>query len=637
MLVASLAVALAPTAARAQRADENAVTAASDAFGTVVGTQTIGLYSPTSARGFNPTQAENLRIEGFYYDQQPQSANPYLFTGSDMRVGIAAQSYAFPSPSGIADYHLRIPSYTAGASAVLIRGPMKDYSAEVDARLPVIADTFSIGINVADAQGFDYVYALRSFKKAIAAVGRIEPAPGVEIVPFFGYVYNTERQETPYIYGSRTASVPFFQEEYLPTQRWTTWAWNQVTGGAIARIALTDTWSVRGGLCRSVDEDSTNYNDIFLSVLPNGTGDHIMDVVPARRAASYSGDLRAVYTAVDGGHRREITLAVRGRQVDREYGGDSVTDLGTGSIFQFESLPKPPIAFSPESLDSVRQSAFGFNYFEARKDTGSISFGLLRSDYRRAISTPGVPEHDEQSSVYLPTLSFTIDPGRSVTVYGSYTRGLEDSVVAPSSSQNRGELPPATPTWQADGGGRYRIGDGAQILLGGFKVHKRYFSLDTSNVYTQLGEISATGIESSATFSSKSGLRVVAGAVWLRPEVKRNVPELGGGGPVPVGPVPRTININVDYAPPNLNGLAGSLQWTALSSRVVSSDDTYALPPLVTLNVGLRYRFRMLDRPSTVRLDAGNVTNEPGVTVSPLYVVTPQLQRNYTLTVTIDL
>jgi outer membrane receptor protein involved in Fe transport len=137
--------------------------------------------------------------------------------------------------------------------------------------------------------------------------------------------------------------------------------------------------------------------------------------------------------------------------------------------------------------------------------------------------------------------------------------------------------------------------------------------------------------------TGSNGLTVVAGAVWLRPEVKRQVAELGGAGPVPVGPVPRTVNVNVDYAPAALGGLAASAQWTSLSSRVVTSDDAYSLAPLTTLNLGLRYRFRLLERACLVRLDAGNVTNEPGITISPLYVAVPQLQRNYTLTLTIDL
>jgi iron complex outermembrane receptor protein len=144
-LLFRLATVSAGPVARAQRAGENAVTAASDAFGTVVGTQTIGLYSPTNARGFSPTQAENIRIEGLYFDQQTTSSDPYLFSGTDMRVGIAAQSYAFPSPSGIADLTLRVPGDGAGASVVLIRGPLSTWSAEIDARYPLSPQAFSIG------------------------------------------------------------------------------------------------------------------------------------------------------------------------------------------------------------------------------------------------------------------------------------------------------------------------------------------------------------------------------------------------------------------------------------------------------------------------------------------------------------
>ena len=90
LIVALAAASLMARPAEAQHADENAVVAASDAFGTSVGVQTIGLYSPTSARGFSPTQAGNLRIEGLYFDQQTETSNTCLFSGSDMRIGIAA-------------------------------------------------------------------------------------------------------------------------------------------------------------------------------------------------------------------------------------------------------------------------------------------------------------------------------------------------------------------------------------------------------------------------------------------------------------------------------------------------------------------------------------------------------------------
>jgi len=85
--------------------------------------QTIGLYSPTSARGLNPTQAGNLRIEGLYLDQQTQVSNYCLFSGGDMRIGIAAQSCSSPSPTGIADYKRRSPGAQPLVSALMTRGP----------------------------------------------------------------------------------------------------------------------------------------------------------------------------------------------------------------------------------------------------------------------------------------------------------------------------------------------------------------------------------------------------------------------------------------------------------------------------------------------------------------------------------
>ncbi|MEP7245859.1 MAG: TonB-dependent receptor, partial [Gammaproteobacteria bacterium] len=64
-LVAAFAV-----PAVAQRADENAVTTAQDAFGATTGNESIGLYSETEVRGFSPVTAGNVRIEGLYFDRQ---------------------------------------------------------------------------------------------------------------------------------------------------------------------------------------------------------------------------------------------------------------------------------------------------------------------------------------------------------------------------------------------------------------------------------------------------------------------------------------------------------------------------------------------------------------------------------------
>lgn len=77
-----------------------------------------------------------------------------------------------------------------------------------------------------------------------------------------------------------------------------------------------------------------------------------------------------------------------------------------------------------------------------------------------------------------------------------------------------------------------------------------------------------------------------------------------GLGTVPVGPVPRTININIDYAPVRWGRWAAALQWTSLSSRVVTNDDQNKLPPLSMLNVSVRYSVRLFNRPCSLTTDA---------------------------------
>ena len=100
ILVGAAVVATHP--AFAQKTDNNAVTAAEDAFGKSVGDQSIGIYSDSNVRGFSPIDAGNVRIEGLYFDLQ-SNVNSRLVSGSSVRVGISAQGYNFPAPTGVID------------------------------------------------------------------------------------------------------------------------------------------------------------------------------------------------------------------------------------------------------------------------------------------------------------------------------------------------------------------------------------------------------------------------------------------------------------------------------------------------------------------------------------------------------
>src|SRR5262245_5962342 len=82
------------------RANQNVVTEAEDAFGLNVGRESIGIYNSQDVRGFSPIAAGNVRIDGLYFDPVAQFSNPAgipstLLDSVSIKVGLSAQGYPF--------------------------------------------------------------------------------------------------------------------------------------------------------------------------------------------------------------------------------------------------------------------------------------------------------------------------------------------------------------------------------------------------------------------------------------------------------------------------------------------------------------------------------------------------------------
>ena len=633
-VVTILAGCLAGAPVRAQRADQNAVTAAQDAFGTSAGNQTIGLYSMTDARGFNPQQAGNLRIEGLYFDQPSQYVNQCLAPGTTMRIGIAAQSYSFPSPTGIADLKLNSPAATAGASAVLTRGPYQEAGVLIEGQTP-LSGRLAVSGCADIGKGFLADFARHSDNVGLATVFRWRPTDHTEIVPFWSYAIGGAHAILPTVYTDGALPPPLFDIRRLASQDLTSQGWRTTTVGAILRERFTAEWTLTAGIFRSIEQDPRSFTEEYLSVLPDRSADHVLDVVPAVSATSTSGELRLSRRFGGGVHERKLELAVRGRRVNRDFGGDALVDYGTISLEDGPPPAQTAFATSATSLDETRQTDVGIVFEERWKGVGSVAVGFLRSNYRRTILDPGAAPSSGTASPWLSNFRVTLEPTKSLTFYGSLVQGLEDSALAPTIATNRGEPPPATRTRQVDAGLRYAPAEKVSVILGAFDIEKVYFNLDAANLYTALGTIRHRGLESSLNYAD-GGLTVVAGGVLLRQHVDRRLPEPGATGFASLGPVPLVLDLNLDYAPSRLHPWAGSIQWTRLSERVATADDRYWLPPLAMLSLGLRYESKLRRHPLTVRFDAANVTDARGLHLTQVGQVIPELGRRFALTIAID-
>jgi len=246
-------------AASAQRTGENAVSSAQDAFGTSVGNERVGLYSPGSARGFSPTQAGNLRLNGLYIDVQGD-LNDRLVSGSNVRVGLTAQSYPFPAPSGVADYSLRLPGAEAVASTVVGIGPFGGPRAEVDAQLP-LGDRLSIGGGIGwnDAEN---AYGGDQEVFTVAALARWRPTESLEVIPFWSLKTERGAEAQPVIFTAGSYLPPKIERRRYFGPEWALNSGDDINYGGLATLGIGD-WTLRAGLFRSIAHDNRNFSPSF--------------------------------------------------------------------------------------------------------------------------------------------------------------------------------------------------------------------------------------------------------------------------------------------------------------------------------------------------------------------------------------
>src|SRR5262245_55307273 len=147
LLIVAVATFIVTAPAFAQRADDNALSEAADAFGTTVGIETIGLYSPDEVRGFSALDAGNERLDGLYFDLQTPLTDHVIDTTA-MRVGISAQGYPLPAPTGIADFRLRRPGDQRVISALISYGAYNGHLASVDGQWSLLPKRLSLGVGV---------------------------------------------------------------------------------------------------------------------------------------------------------------------------------------------------------------------------------------------------------------------------------------------------------------------------------------------------------------------------------------------------------------------------------------------------------------------------------------------------------
>jgi iron complex outermembrane receptor protein len=608
-LAAFLALA-AGTPALAQRASENAVAQADDAFGSSVGNEEIGLYTSSNVRGFSPTAAGNIRIEGLYFDQVAE-LNPRLQESSRIRVGIAGQGYAFPAPTGVVDYLLRKPGDTVQLTSLTNVSNHGAVTLELDGAAPVMGETLSVGAGIGLNRNI-FVAGGSNYEHNEGVTARWRPAPGFEVMPFWS-------RSDVYVGKSWPSYIPngSFLPEPFPDGRFTgpDWALNRrflVNYGSIVRARLPAGLNLNMGIFRSEEKKIAQFYTLMTNLDHQGVGDMMIYSDPPTSRRSTSGEIQLVRTFTEGVRSHRAILSLRMRDRNSLYDGFDSADLGPVAINQRLHGTKPDFHYGPQTTDHVTQTTIGLAYEGLWRNVGQLGLGIQKSRYNKKTVIPGQDAVVSKDDPWLFNAALTGFVSDDLAVFGSFTRGLEESGVAPQNASNRNEALPAIKTSQKDLGIRWNMYDGAKLVVALFDIQKPYFNLDASNRFGPLGDTQNRGVEFSLSGNITPRLDIVAGAVFSQPEVTGKAVDLGAVGKHPVGIAGRKIDLHLEWRPPGFEDGSLDMGVRHSGSVVATRNNLVSIPDRTMVDLGARYRFTLHNQPASLRLSATNIFNTRG-------------------------
>lgn len=441
--VAALCSVCAAGDALAQKTSQNATTQSTDAFGRSVGNERNGLYGNSQVRGFNPVDAGNVRLGGLYIDLMDRVPQR-ISDENTVRVGIAAQGYPFPAPTGLVDYALSIVGDNAHASLDLSNSsPMsRGLGGTVEFDLPLIGNR--LGLNA----GFGGRQAVRAEGgehkvRSYGATLTFRPVKNSEITIFSGgnFTRGEEAKATLFMTGDNLP--PELPRGKFLGQSWTERNYNIHLHGLLIRYPLGN-FRFEVGLFDSISSYASNYSDLLTGVKTDGSAANRIIVASAgTKDESVSGEARVIRTWSNGSLAHRAILSIRGRNKDRIFGGSRRISLGPSSAIAPDFRNKPDFELGEHDIDAVRQRTLGFAYNLRWQGRGTLDLGLSKSQYQKEVnfSNPAAIDPVARDNPVLGNIAASIQLNSKAIAFGGYTQGQEEALIAPDIAINRAESP----------------------------------------------------------------------------------------------------------------------------------------------------------------------------------------------------
>jgi iron complex outermembrane recepter protein len=573
---------------------------ANDAFGMNDGQDSIGIYDASSVRGFDLAAAGNYRVNGAYFVKSSGTSN--LFVKSTVvHIGLGVAGMDFPGPSGVINFQLHDPK--PGESSQLRAGieQFGTYFQEVQFKGASADGRFSYTAGAALESNKGSAQGGQGDSTLVAGTARYSPDSDTSWQWFAGE-YDYHRTGSFLIKAAPGAEVlpaPIKRQQYLG-QSWATESGQRRIAGVLQRQQLSEHWSLHSSLVFSEEDPNQAFTQLFTGTQATGSTHSSYFVAGKQRFTAWSGESKLVRDWRQQGYRHRIAVAVRGRNSSNDYGGNLRLDTGAVILGEKPAELAAPNwqQLKPLLHDEVQQYGLGLAYALQWPNQLQLSAGLMLQDYKKLFTAATAPTESHDEQLLLPNLSLTYPMSQRWLVYSSYSKGLEESGIAPAGTANPDQVLEAVQSRQTELGLKGQLPYQLTLIAGLFTTEKQFAGVDPlSNLYQLVGQVKHQGLELSVTGAFNAEWHWLAGGVYTDAQLSRSVQSTLGNKPVAV-PDLKLIS-HLLYNPAWAEGLQLDLNLDhvgrrAVSSRILASGQQLQAASYTTVDLGFRYRLPAL-------------------------------------------
>lgn len=277
---------------------------------------------------------------------------------------------------------------------------------------------------------------------------------------------------------------------------------------------------------------------------------------------------------------------------------------GAQNLYNPVSIPEqsPTVAFTsnPSSIDD-RGWYLSDRILIGEKWQAMV--GVRGSDYESVTTTTRY-----KADGVNPALALMYKPVTSISLYGSYLEGLEESGQAPAGRANAGELLPPALSKQKEIGVKAEVAQGVLLQAAYFDI-QRPSTTTTNNVFVMNGLAQYKGLEMAASGEVTKQLSLIASALFMDAK-QLNTANAATYGKTPDNTPERTASLFAEYRLQTLPGLALSSGLHYVGKRPVNDENQAYIDSYTTLSLGVRYTTRAAGKRATIQAVLDNATDK---------------------------